>query len=94
MWGENGTITVYFKNTIGWSNVYVTFLTSSYWDAENGSGAYGYTSQEMEYDSSLGLYKRDPFGASSAPPAIRKTPPGTGGDKDNPSMEGPLTDGI
>ena len=36
----------------------------------------------------------DPFGASSAPPAIRKTPPGTGGDKDNPSMEGPITDGT
>jgi hypothetical protein len=36
----------------------------------------------------------DPFGASSAAPAIRKTPPGTGGDKDNPSMEGPLADGT
>ena len=36
----------------------------------------------------------DPFGASSASPAIRKAPPGTGGDKDNPSMEGPLTDGT
>jgi hypothetical protein len=36
----------------------------------------------------------DPFGASSAAPAIRKAPPGTGGDKDNPSMEGPLADGT
>lgn len=36
----------------------------------------------------------DPFGASSASLAVRKAPPGTGGDKDNPSMEGPLADGT
>ncbi len=36
----------------------------------------------------------DPFGASSASLAVRKAPPGTGGDKDNPSMEGDLADGT
>lgn len=42
----DGTITAiytkksifYFKNTLGWSNVYVNFMSNQYWDAYNGSG--------------------------------------------------------
>lgn len=56
-WAANGTITVYFKNTVNWSNVYVYFLTSSYWDQSNGCGSYGYTAKQMTYDSTLKLYK-------------------------------------
>ena len=38
--------TIYFKNNLGWENVYVYFHTSdSYWDETNGSGAYGLTEQ-------------------------------------------------
>ena len=29
---------IYFKNTLGWSNVYVNFYESSYWNNPNGSG--------------------------------------------------------
>ena len=29
---------IYFKNTLGWSDVYVHFLDGSYWNATNGSG--------------------------------------------------------
>ena len=56
-WAANGTITVYFKNTVNWSNVYVYFLTSSYWDNTYGCGSYGYTAKKMTYDNTLGLYK-------------------------------------
>ncbi len=56
-WAANGTITVYFKNTVNWSNVYVYFLTSSYWDNTNGCGSYGYTAKKMTYDNTLKLYK-------------------------------------
>lgn len=42
----DGTITAiytkksifYFKNTLGWSNVYVNFMSNQYWDAYKGSG--------------------------------------------------------
>lgn len=37
----NGKITVYFKNTVNWSNVYVYFYSSSYWSDSNGSGSNG-----------------------------------------------------
>lgn len=37
----SGTITVYFKNTVKWSNVYAYFYNSSYWDKSNGSGSQG-----------------------------------------------------
>ena len=57
VWAANGTVTVYFKNTVNWSNVYVYFLTSSYWDNEKGCGAYSYTAQQMTYDNTLKLYK-------------------------------------
>lgn len=36
-----GTVTVYFKNTVKWSNVYAYFYNSSYWDASKGSGSSG-----------------------------------------------------
>ncbi len=29
---------IYFKNTLGWSNVYVNFLNGSYWDTDQGTG--------------------------------------------------------
>lgn len=54
---EYGTITVYFRNVKGWSKVYVTFLTSAYWDKDNGTGASGYAMYEMPYDEALGLHK-------------------------------------
>lgn len=42
----NGTLTaqytkkgiIYFKNTLGWSDVYVNFMSGDYWDTSNGSG--------------------------------------------------------
>lgn len=36
-----GTVTVYFKNTVKWSNVYAYFYNDSYWDASKGSGSQG-----------------------------------------------------
>lgn len=37
---------IYFKNNLGWENVYVYFhISDSYWDDTNGSGAYGLTEQ-------------------------------------------------
>ena len=72
MWAASGTITVYFKNTPGWSNVYVTFLTSSYWSDTQGSGAFGYTSKQMSYDSTLKLYKYTFTGSYSAYIAFTK----------------------
>lgn len=38
---NNGTATVYFKNTLNWNNVYVYFYTESYWDKDKGSGSNG-----------------------------------------------------
>ena len=37
----SGTITVYFKNTVKWSNVYAYFYNSSYWNESKGSGSQG-----------------------------------------------------
>lgn len=37
--GDNGTITVYFKNTVNWGNVYVYFYNGSYWNDSKGSGS-------------------------------------------------------
>ncbi len=44
----DGTITatytrrnlIYFKNTLGWSNVYIHFLEGTYWDKTEGAGNY------------------------------------------------------
>lgn len=35
----SGTFTVYFKNTVNWSNVYVYFYNAAYWNSSNGSGS-------------------------------------------------------
>lgn len=35
----NGSITVYFKNTVGWNNVYAYFYNGPYWNSEKGSGS-------------------------------------------------------
>lgn len=34
-----GTVTVYFKNTVNWDNVYAYFYGGSYWDDYRGSGS-------------------------------------------------------
>ena len=48
---------IYLKNSMGWSNAYVTLLgTTSYWDASNGTGSYGKTTYTMSYDSSKKLF--------------------------------------
>ena len=36
VYNQNGMI--YFKNTLGWSGVYVNFYSSDYWDSDKGSG--------------------------------------------------------
>ena len=36
----SGTVTVYFKNTVNWSDVYAYFYNSAYWN-DNGSGSNG-----------------------------------------------------
>lgn len=33
------TNAIFFKNTVGWSNVYVYFYSRSYWDKDKGSGS-------------------------------------------------------
>lgn len=35
----NGTITVYFKNTVNWDSVYAYFYNGSYWNDTQGSGS-------------------------------------------------------
>ena len=58
---ETGVL--YFKNNLGWSNVYVYFHTSdSYWDATLGSGSYGLTiangrAFKMERIGNTDIYK-------------------------------------
>ncbi|MBQ9340365.1 MAG: InlB B-repeat-containing protein, partial [Paludibacteraceae bacterium] len=48
---------IYLKNSMGWSNAYVTLLgTSSYWDDTDGSGSYGKTTYTMSYDSDKKLF--------------------------------------
>lgn len=38
---------VYFKNTLGWENVYVCFYENTYWDNEKGSGSWAQTATQM-----------------------------------------------
>ena len=48
---------IYLKNSMGWSNAYVTLLgTSPYWNADKGSGSNGKTTYTMTYDSSKKLF--------------------------------------
>ena len=76
-WGASGTITIYFKNTVNWSNVYVYFYKSDYW-GDNGSGSSTSSSnfasgpKQMTYDSNLGLYKYTYTGTYSAYIAFTK----------------------
>ena len=39
---------IYFKNTLGWSDVYAHFLGSSYWDTSNGTGNNGRTDRNKQ----------------------------------------------
>ena len=39
---------IYFKNTLGWSEVYVNFYTASYWNNPKGSGNNGVTNQNKQ----------------------------------------------
>ena len=59
---SEGTITVYFNNTVNWSNVYVYFYKGEYWSDSNGSGSSTGGNcisgpNKMTYDSNLKLYK-------------------------------------
>lgn len=38
---------IYFKNTLGWSNVYVNFLSNAYWDSK-GSGNKGHANSNKQ----------------------------------------------
>ena len=38
---------IYFKNTLGWSSVYVNLYSSSYWNNPNGSGNNGVTNSNI-----------------------------------------------
>lgn len=57
--------TIYFKNTLGWENVYVYFYNSSYWDNSKGSGsapAYGCAlgpNQMILIDATEEIYRFD-----------------------------------
>lgn len=74
---------------------YTMQSTSSYTPATYRGSTYLPGASSPAYVPS-GTGDLDPFGASGSSPAkgIRKSPPGTGGDKDNPSMEGPMSDGT
>ena len=39
---------IYFKNTLGWENVYVNLYSSSYWDDPHGSGNQSLTNRNLE----------------------------------------------
>lgn len=74
---------------------YTMHSTSSYSPAAYRGNTYAPGTSSPTYIPS-GTGDLDPFGASGSSPArgIRKSPPGTGGDKDNPTIEGPITDGT
>ena len=57
--------TIYFKNTLGWENVYVYFYNSSYWSDTQGSGSMGIASgpnQMTLIDATEKIYKFDYIG--------------------------------
>lgn len=43
-----GTVTVYFKNTVNWDNVYAYFYGGSYWNDTQGSGSNGIAGGPIE----------------------------------------------
>ena len=53
---------IYFKNTLGWSSVYVNLLTTDYWDNTNGSGNTGRSNRNLQMslvDGTTDIYYYD-----------------------------------
>ena len=57
---------VYFKNTPGWSNVYVYFYNDSYWSDTYGSGSSGIASNAMSKIYGTDIYGFDYSGSYSS----------------------------
>ena len=61
---------IYFKNTLGWSNVYVNIMSDSYWDVYNGSGNqnnyYSRNQQMSLVEGSEDIYYLEYSGSTSA----------------------------
>ena len=58
---------VFFDNSaVQWSAVYVTLLTTSYWNSEKGTGANGYTSYPMIRIGKSNIYYYDYSGKSTS----------------------------
>lgn len=56
----NGTIDVYFKDTLGWNGAYAYFYTASYWDDYKGSGSSGIAGGPVKMEKVAGtddIYK-------------------------------------
>lgn len=56
----SGTIDVYFKNTVGWNQVYAYFYNSNYWDNSKGTGSSGIAGgpiQMQKVDGTDDIYK-------------------------------------
>ena len=62
---------IYFKNTLGWENVYVNFYTGSYWNNPKGSGNNGVTNQNlaMTQYGETDIWYYD-YGAASITPSL------------------------
>lgn len=62
---------IFFKNTLGWSDVYVNFYTSSYWNNPKGSGNQGVTNRNKHMtqldDTDIWYYD---YGAASITPSL------------------------
>ncbi|MBQ6724352.1 MAG: InlB B-repeat-containing protein [Paludibacteraceae bacterium] len=62
---------IYFKNTLGWSNVYVNFYSSSYWNNPKGSGNKGVTNKNLAMtrygETDIWYYD---YGAASITPSL------------------------
>lgn len=62
---------IYFKNTLGWSNVYVNFYTGSYWNNPKGSGNKGVTNKNLAMtrigETDIWYYD---YGAESISPSL------------------------
>ena len=62
---------IYFKNTLGWSSVYVNFYTGSYWNNPKGSGNKGVTNSNkaMTRIGETDVWYYD-YGAASITPSL------------------------
>ena len=62
---------IYFKNTLGWENVFVNFYSSSYWNNPKGSGNEGVTNRNKKMtrigDTDVWYYD---YGAASITPSL------------------------